>query len=81
MTHRNRSGRLERAAQLFNDKQAARIVALLCAMTAKSVHEREAAAAHQTAVSAQLLATHGIDIEAVRFGVGGRIWGGALVGG
>ena len=61
MTHRNRWGRLERAAQLFNSKQAARIVPLLCAMTAKSVHAQEAAAGRQTAVLAQLLESHGID--------------------
>jgi hypothetical protein len=64
MTLRNRWGRLERAAQLYNQRQADRIVALLCAMTSKAVRIREAA---ECAISALLgqLSQHGISPEQV----------------
>ena len=65
MTHRNRRGRLERGSQLFNERQAARIVPLLCSMTAKALRERDAAASKQTSLLLRLL-DDGINADEVR---------------
>lgn len=74
MTHRNRRGRLERAAQLYNERQAARIVPLLCSMTARAVQDRDAAAHKQIAVLRQLLLQHGINNAQVGCLGGARLW-------
>ncbi|PSC72148.1 Tcr1 transposon ORF2 [Micractinium conductrix] len=59
MTLRNRQGRLERAGQLYNWRQARRIVTLLCDMTAKAVRVRDAADSQLSDLLGELEATHG----------------------
>ena len=73
MTHRNRWGRLERGAQLYNDRQADRIVPLLQSMMAKAQRAQVAAAEQQTDVLRQLQEYHGIPPGQVdRLWFGGR---------
>ncbi|PSC76086.1 serine threonine [Micractinium conductrix] len=54
MTQRNRWGRIERALQLWNQRQADRIVPLLCSMQA-STEQAAAAASHATAATVRQL--------------------------
>ncbi|PSC68954.1 hypothetical protein C2E20_7492 [Micractinium conductrix] len=63
MTQRNRWGRIERALQLWNQRQADRIVPLLCSMQA-STEQAAAAASRATAATVrQLERVHGITHE------------------
>ena len=81
MTQRNRWGRIERALQLWNQRQADRIVPLLCSMQA-STEQAAAAASHATAATVrQLERVHVITHEEVgALVVGGVVGGvGALV--
>ena len=66
MTLRNRQGRLERAGQLYNWRQARRIVTLLCDMTAKAVRVRDAADSQLSDLLGELEATHGYHTPQVR---------------
>ena len=66
MTHRNRWGRIERGAQLWNERQAERIVALMCSMLARTLKAQAAAACAQDEVLAQLECSHGISRDQVR---------------
>lgn len=59
MTLRNRQGRLERAAQLYNWRQARRIVTLLCDMTAKAVRVRDAADSQLSSLLQELGTSYG----------------------
>lgn len=68
MTHRNREGRLERAAQLHNQRQAERIVPLLCSMATAATRAREVAASKQAAVLQQLQDSYSVNQEEVRAG-------------
>jgi len=54
MTLRNRWGVLERAAQLYNERQGAHLVALLCAMTAKAMRVAASAGANATLILQRL---------------------------
>lgn len=54
MTHRNRWGRLERGAQLYNERQADRIVPRLQAMRVAAERTRQQAASGLTSVLQQL---------------------------
>lgn len=65
MTHRNRWGVLERAAQLYNERQAAHLVSLLCAMTAKATRVVASAATNVVPIL-QRLKDRGIDAGTVR---------------
>lgn len=60
MTHRNRQGRLERAAQVWNAQQAAGVVVLLCSMKARATAVQQAAARAQQSLLEQLDVHHGI---------------------
>ena len=65
MSHRNRWGVLERAGQLYNLRSAARIVPLLCSMSAKWERERSEAARAVDAILWTLLQSYGITAEQV----------------
>lgn len=64
MTQRNRWGRIERGLQLWNQRQADRIVGLLCSMYERTM---QAHAAAQSAVQDTLclLLSHGISNDQV----------------
>lgn len=66
MTHRNRKGRLERGGQLYNERQAARIVPLLTSMQLAATHAQELAAGRLAAVLQLLDDLHGITEAQVR---------------
>ena len=81
MTHRNRLGRLERGAQLYNERQKGLAVERLCAMTVKAERELGVAAQKQEQVLSWLHHMHGIGREQVcsRRGYwGGTAWAGLL---
>ena len=65
MTHRNRRGRLERGAQLYNQRQAARIVPLLSSMQAAATKARESASHSVAAALQQLAQGHGVSQDEV----------------
>lgn len=65
MTHRNRRGRLERGAQLYNQRLAARIVPRLGSMQAAAETALESAMRSLAAVRQQLADHHGVDEEQV----------------
>ena len=65
MTHRNRRGRIERGAQLYNQREEARIVPLLCGMARKAARHHELAARKQAGVLDQLQQQHGVGSEEV----------------
>jgi hypothetical protein len=64
MTHRNRWGRLERAGQLWNQRQADRIVPLLCSMSAKAARTNQAASSKVCSILQQL-SDRGVDEDEV----------------
>lgn len=66
MQHRRRWGVLERAAQLYNVRQADRIVTLLQSMAAAAQQTLQLAARGQQDVLQQLWDFHNIDEEEVR---------------
>ena len=65
MTHRNRRGRLERGAQLYNERQNGLAVERLCAMTVKAERERAVAAQKQEQVLHRLQHEHSIGRDEV----------------
>jgi hypothetical protein len=67
MTHQKRWGRLERAVQLYNEQQAARIVQLLCCMHAAAQQALALAAERQGRVLQQLRDYYGIQHDQVGF--------------